>query len=542
MAFSLAGVELGSASGQAIITPVDLVPGEDSTAPSVLNIARFLQSLDVDGNLSNGIQLSEDLALSVDDYMNQHQAHVDFADTAAFELLMDDLLTHLHQDNAFTAPRTLRTPIRAWQHMQDHQDTQVDFSKIPVLFAHGGAGSASQFESQAQRFIANGYPRSYLAAFEWPSSTTVVDYEAIAQDLDVAIDALRQATGFDQIHLMGHSRGTELSQTYLLDSQRAAKVARYVSLDGREIAAGEELSVPALALWGQYIDRHLAGATNVYPPAEDPVGHIEVATSLDSFERMYRFFNDDKEPGNGHIPRAEGEHVWISGRAINFPENTGAAGPLLEITRVDAQTGHRLSTQPDYTHQLGTSGEWGPVRITAGGSYEFALRREAGSGDQYFYREPFNTDNHQIRLNTSPPGSGVTNLLARSPHHTNLSINRDMEMWGWGDEGENDVMMVSGVNVITPQTGAFDNRLSIIFLHDRNSDGNSNLAMADPVLNALPFMSGLDYVLPASPEGSNTINVELTSRRGGTTQVINVPNWPSDDIRSISVHFRDFAE
>src|SRR4030043_2274368 len=40
----------------------------------------------------------------------------------------------------------------------------------PIVFIHGFAGSAAQFESQAMRFESNGYPASYIAAYEYDSS------------------------------------------------------------------------------------------------------------------------------------------------------------------------------------------------------------------------------------------------------------------------------------------------------------------------------------------------------------------------------------
>src|SRR5262245_34518139 len=37
---------------------------------------------------------------------------------------------------------------------------------LPIVFVHGFAGSASQYESQAMRFIANGYPAERIRAFD----------------------------------------------------------------------------------------------------------------------------------------------------------------------------------------------------------------------------------------------------------------------------------------------------------------------------------------------------------------------------------------
>jgi hypothetical protein len=57
--FSVGDVNLGEATCQETITPVNLVSGaEDETNPVVTNIARFLQSLDSDFTPSNGISIN----------------------------------------------------------------------------------------------------------------------------------------------------------------------------------------------------------------------------------------------------------------------------------------------------------------------------------------------------------------------------------------------------------------------------------------------------------------------------------------------------
>lgn len=60
--FKIGGIVLGKTAAKATITPVDLVPGAvNEKDPTVANIARLILSLDVDGNLDNGIVISEDI-------------------------------------------------------------------------------------------------------------------------------------------------------------------------------------------------------------------------------------------------------------------------------------------------------------------------------------------------------------------------------------------------------------------------------------------------------------------------------------------------
>lgn len=82
VAFYIGNIFLGEASAKEVMTPIDLVAGAvDETEPTVTNICRLLQSLDLDGNPDNGISISQqtrqevedrpiDLTLSVTDFEN----------------------------------------------------------------------------------------------------------------------------------------------------------------------------------------------------------------------------------------------------------------------------------------------------------------------------------------------------------------------------------------------------------------------------------------------------------------------------------------
>ncbi|NOX91138.1 MAG: hypothetical protein GXP18_01410, partial [Gammaproteobacteria bacterium] len=93
--FRIGDITLGSASGAAVVTPVDLVSGATSeTDPVVTNIARFLQTLDDDENPDNGITISSavsnlaanknvDFILSTSDFENNGNVQTVVADLTA---------------------------------------------------------------------------------------------------------------------------------------------------------------------------------------------------------------------------------------------------------------------------------------------------------------------------------------------------------------------------------------------------------------------------------------------------------------------------
>src|SRR5690554_1344878 len=68
------------------------------------------------------------------------------------------------------------------------------------------------------------------------------------------------------------------------------------------------------------------------------------------------------EPERVRILPARGD-VNISGRAVYFPANSGAAGTELQIWEVDADTGERLGDSSLANFNIGTDGRWGPVRL-----------------------------------------------------------------------------------------------------------------------------------------------------------------------------------
>jgi hypothetical protein len=108
--FSVGGVVVGSAAGQAVVTPVDLVTGGSANDPEVQNIVRFLMMLDQDENPDDGITISE----AVRD-MAANWAQVDFATDD-----LDNALVTVISDVASVDSRTATLPsaLAATAHME----------------------------------------------------------------------------------------------------------------------------------------------------------------------------------------------------------------------------------------------------------------------------------------------------------------------------------------------------------------------------------------------------------------------------------------
>ncbi|MFD0785694.1 alpha/beta hydrolase, partial [Micromonospora azadirachtae] len=108
----------------------------------------------------------------------------------------------------------------------------------PVIFVHGSAGSASQFQTQAKRLASNGYPIDIIEAQEYDSPNVAAILPQIYAELDARIGRLLTGSGADKVDLLAHSLGTFVMQSYLGSSPaRAGRVAHYVNLDGRTATA-----------------------------------------------------------------------------------------------------------------------------------------------------------------------------------------------------------------------------------------------------------------------------------------------------------------
>ena len=122
MRFSLAGIDLGSAAGASQLTPMDIVDGATAFSdPAVLNLSRFLQSLDADGNLGNGIEITADIKNAISDYLQANPGvTLDFADSSSFEPAMNDLLAalkskHCEEEDVAPACSRARQVVRHWR-------------------------------------------------------------------------------------------------------------------------------------------------------------------------------------------------------------------------------------------------------------------------------------------------------------------------------------------------------------------------------------------------------------------------------------------
>lgn len=120
--FRIGDLELGSTLAGELLSPLDMIEGaEDASHPAVINMAVLLQSLDADGDLNNGIQISEAIAAGVSDHANAllwDQPPADFA--VAVQALLDEL--NATEPPVFTdtdlRPRSVVSAAAAREHLE----------------------------------------------------------------------------------------------------------------------------------------------------------------------------------------------------------------------------------------------------------------------------------------------------------------------------------------------------------------------------------------------------------------------------------------
>ncbi|TDB98840.1 alpha/beta hydrolase [Actinomadura sp. 7K534] len=402
-------------------------------------------------------------------------------------------------------------------------------SPRPVVFVHGFSGSAGQFETQARRLASNGYPEQFIEGHEYDSTFTVTTVEQVYASLDDRIARLLDRTGADRVDLLAHSLGTALMQSYLRSSPaRAATVAHYVNLDGA-VADAQPGGVPTLAVWGEgSTERQVGGAANVYFSDQS---HTQVVTSPETFARFFEFFNGRAPATSWIVPQAS---ISLSGRAVHFPTNVGAAGARLEIYRVNPYTGSRLTSRPLAAYDLTGDGSWGPFEGRGDAHYEFAVVWDESSV-HHLYFQPFRRSDRLVRLLTSRPGEGLSGLVETGDDHAALTISRQKE-W-WGDQGSaGDALYIDGRQVLNAANAPRTKRTIGIFAFDAGRDRVTDLGAPIPAFFATPFMTGMDVFVPAGPRPIALVSQPRGG--GGRIDALAVPAWPSSGHR-ISVQFND---
>ena len=393
---------------------------------------------------------------------------------------------------------------------------------LPIVFVHGYLGSGAQYRSPAMRFDSNGYPANRIRAF---------DYSSDASGLDAFIDSVRTEFGVTRVRVAAHSLGTSVMLGYLLNPFQSAKVEKYVALDG----------VPAFCIWGTQCTSITA--------AQLGQTHIEASLSPESFARQYQFFTG-QAPATTNITTQPGT-IQIAGRALNFQVNTPAVGTTGELWPVNPATGHRSTGSPQATFTIGANGNFGPLNVTSGQSYEIALNR-AGTGWMHYYFQPFTHSTFLLRLQVPEASSQQIANTNVGPNHAAAVVLRYREWWRAASHGtrlDNLDISTTGpagsqpaVNVLSRVTG------DVAGVHVHDNTASPRQSSLDPLtyFSSQPFQTGVDVYMPGANPATGTITFANNPRGDASRrQVINTPNWASlvgTTRHALLVEFNDYAQ
>jgi pimeloyl-ACP methyl ester carboxylesterase len=455
------------------------------------------------------------------------------------------------------------------------QGARADEPTLPVVFVHGFSGSAQQYETQALRWASNDYPNVVTGI-----DRLFVGFQLA--HLDAFIDALLAETGDPKVYVVGHSAGTAVMTSYLNSSPaRAARVAKYIGIDGASNAtcpggvdASGQPNVPCMGIWARGpTTRQVGPDHNVYLSEQ---GHTQSVTSPESFAAQYAFFTGNAPETTFILP--EPPHaVEIAGRALNFPNNTGMEGAVLELWEANPLTGERVGRSPELVETVDATGDFGPWPVNGNKRYEIHVSRLAPDGTtrhQHFYTEPWIRSDYLVRLNISPIGSALSEAIrVNSGPAAGASISRQKEWWGSNDVDAANVDVLEVTTFVPKHRTGFGGRLICLLLgelfpsicdieavgdiatpgtapyaastiamisFDVGADGVSDTSQ---LVNLGPFLSGIDVFMPAPDAVPNgVVSFHLDARREPRDQRIMTPNWPMDGDHFMSVIFREWTQ
>ncbi|MCH9695504.1 MAG: hypothetical protein K0U72_13410 [Gammaproteobacteria bacterium] len=213
--FSFGGIEIGSTVGRPIITPLDFVPRSNINSLAVLNISRFLQMLDSDDDLSNGIAPSVDLTAAVN---GMTWGPIDFADNDfANQPAVADLVSFINSVDSVL--HSLPTPEAA----RDHLRESLACLSSGIYHGRFSGDDSGQFVMLLQHLRAD--PSQFGNEIPRPGVASALVYSEIQNRLIGVLP--RQSLGFDanQSFIVGETTN---------GAQFSGSLANYDRLTGGE--------------------------------------------------------------------------------------------------------------------------------------------------------------------------------------------------------------------------------------------------------------------------------------------------------------------
>ncbi len=402
------------------------------------------------------------------------------------------------------------------------EDVQDKPETTPVVFVHGLLASGDTWANMAMRFTSNNFPADHLFAFDYNSLNYFTSQILDTAGLDAFIDEVLQKTGASKVNLVGHSLGGTTGYAYLSVQAHADKVAHYAHVGSgpKGTAAGPNADIPTINVYSTddkvTTGADIPGATNIVLSGKD---HYEVATCAETFEAIYKFFNNDKAPATQQITQQTS--VSIKGKVISLGENDPKSAAAVKVFEVDAASGERKAATPDFTLAINAKGEWGPHTVSASKMFEFEVNpNDAADRIVHYYYESFFHDNPYVYLRTLPPPTGTAGLLVNSLPRDDGQAVIVLFTSNQAVINGRDSLHVEGSELSTREFCSPEDNTIAFFLYD-DGDATTEITFDPPALFAsFPFLEGADIYLPtATPQ---SIQCRFNGRN------LFVRNWKSE--------------
>ncbi len=380
---------------------------------------------------------------------------------------------------------------------------KCDNTQLPIVFVHGFMASGDTYANQVERFRQRAYCPERLFVFDWNS----VGGNGKKNDslLNSFINYVLAKTGAAQIDLVGHSAGGSLCRGYLIDSLHAAKVAHYIHLGSRRwyyefswFPNSKCLNIfsDADKIMGA-MGGEVEGAVNINLKDKD---HYEVATSVETFQEMYRFLNVNKITKDSSLFI---ETPKISGKAVLLGDNSPMANARINVYRLNEKTGARLTKKPDISFTTGIQGDWGSFLPRKKINYEFELVPQDTTERiiSYFF-EPFVGTNQLIYLRGIPRSTMISTMLGKIPNSDDQSLiiiysaNKAMI-------AGRDSVTVNGIPISSASLTPANKTVISSFIFDDGDHITSGKALKQ--FSISPFLGGVDINLPINNKKGNIV-------------------------------------
>jgi pimeloyl-ACP methyl ester carboxylesterase len=378
------------------------------------------------------------------------------------------------------------------------QNNKPEF--IPIVFVHGMLASGDTWTLQFQRFEQQGYQPNHLQVVDW---NTVAFGKMNTISLDSVINHTLQSTGAKQVNLVGHSAGGGVCTNYINNAQNAAKIAHYA-----HIGSGKLNQLPSVATMNIYslADKisggsNIEGATNIALQNKD---HYEVATSIETFNALFQFFNN-ASPKN-ELPLSINV-FQISGKAVSFGENKPESNARIEIFVLDPIAGKRKIKKPVFITLTDTLGKWTGFKAKPNEYYEFVVTpTDTAKRVVHYFREPFKANNSLVYLRVLGK-AGMAAMITRKLPVDNAQTVLAIFSANAAVISGRDSLTINDITLLDKKLASAAKTAIAFFLFD-DGDKLTSRNMHNG-MGMLPFMNMVDVFLPT---GENKIKLYFNGR------------------------------